>query len=59
MCAKGILKVVHPRGAEALEFVVHGDENSKVVGRAIEENAPGATLAALVPMAVIIAPTTP
>lgn len=37
--------------AEALEIIVHGDENSsKVVGRAIEDikSPPGATLAALV-----------
>ena len=37
--------------AEALEFIVHGDEkSSKVVGRAIEDikSPPGATLAALV-----------
>jgi trk system potassium uptake protein TrkA len=51
---KGDTESVHSlrRGAaEALEFIVHGDENSsKVVGRAIEDikSPPGTTLAALV-----------
>jgi trk system potassium uptake protein TrkA len=51
---KGDTESVHSlrRGAaEALEFIVHGDENSsKVVGRAIEDikSPPGVTLAALV-----------
>ena len=51
---KGDTESVHSlrRGAaEALEFIVHGDEkSSKVVGRAIEDikSPPGATLAALV-----------
>ena len=51
---KGDTESVHSlrRGAaEALEFIVHGDQNSsKVVGSAIEDikSPPGATLAALV-----------